>query len=157
MINAILIDIYYLYWRTCTDTMAITHTFYSAPNLGSLPFNDNIHRTFFDIDNNGNHSGIELQVEAAAQPAKDGVPSETRQVVADQQNVNDVNHMDVVSKAMMTNGGYCWKVALIALWSFVLVEALPQFILGCILVAIYSDDDHTSYYWGDDECCAPVD
>ena len=62
--------------------------------------------------------GVALQVSAAS-PAKDGVPTIGKQaagqVIVMQQNVNGANDMDPVSRAMLTNGGYCWKVTLISL------------------------------------------
>ena len=80
--------------------------------------------------------GVALQAGNAAQPAKDGA----QQSDAPGQDVDGVNHMDNVSQAMMTNGGYCWRVTLIILWSCALFGSLAQFILGCLDIDdIYGD------------------
>ena len=97
--------------------------------------------------------GVALQIEVASQPHKEGVSTGIQQSDASgpvdvyEQNVNSANHINVVSKAMMTNGGYCWKVTLIALWSCVLVNALPQFIVGCIFVSLASGDFVAVWTW----------
>ena len=55
--------------------------------------------------------GVVLQVGNAAQPAKDGASTRSKEAPAPggaavyQQNVNGTNYMDVVSKAMRTNAG----------------------------------------------------
>ena len=89
--------------------------------------------------------GVALQV-GIAEPEKDGVLPGTLQaapgqVVLMQQTVNGVNHRDIVSRAMMTNGGCCWKVTLIVLWSLVLIGAIPQFIVGCWFIYHNGRDD----------------
>ena len=89
--------------------------------------------------------GVALEIGDAAQPAEEGASTGAQQsevsaqVDVYEENVNGIDHMDVVSKAMMTNGGYCWKVTLIALWSFVLINSIPQFLVGCIFVYMFSE------------------
>ena len=76
-------------------------------------------------------SGVELQVAAQTTPGTTG----QAQVVV----VQNPNDGDKMAELMKTNGGYCWKVTLIVMWSIGLAGAALQFIFGLMFVSLYGD------------------
>ena len=79
------------------------------------------------VDQNGN----------PVAPPTGGQPGVPLQVGTAPQTGNN-NNLSLMQQEMLKNGGYCWKITLIVMWSLTLAGAIPQFIVGCILVDYYN-------------------
>ena len=91
------------------------------------------------------------QIQALAQPVQYAVQPQQlqQQVVVVKRNLEGMTKGEkelFIAQQMMLNGGFCWRMTLIILWSIGLAVSIVQLVMGSLIVY-----EENNYYWSTDE------